>query len=436
MSTKHRYQFDPQIKIKEEWVNKGEVTSIVERPEHPILDAWSLAIQKQVKFNPNLFETEEMLSDFFNIKVNSIDAPKYVISYIKAYIEFKQTHRIVDFDDVLTRVTNLEIVKEEKFPNLDILIIDEAQDLSNLQWDFVDRLIQKSKKAYLSGDDDQAIMETFGAAPDRFTSFQTNVTDNQLEISYRVPDSIKNYVDLGVMKDIEKLPNRVEKKWKSDKKLKVGTVFYSEKKLDTQINTNTQNIKLSENKSIIRGMNKDYSKDTNINIEDISPDQLIEFISTKKNEEWLILCPTNASAEKLSTGMKSHHEIPHFLKNKPILNAKNDSHNINIRTIHTAKGLGADNVAIVCLSVKDIQMLGDENPKLAYVALTRAKINLYPRVVNIGVYNDANKYCNSNLQRFLLRFPKPKRLKIEDNNNNNNNNNLNNNEDPKKDIPF
>ena len=67
MSTKHRYQFDPQIKIKEEWVNKGEVTSIVERPEHPILDAWSLAIQKQVKFNPNLFETEEMLSDFFNI---------------------------------------------------------------------------------------------------------------------------------------------------------------------------------------------------------------------------------------------------------------------------------------------------------------------------------------------------------------------------------
>ena len=114
----------------------------------------------------------------------------------------------------MVRVTNFEKVKDEKFPELDVLIIDEAQDLSNLQWDFVERLIQKSNKVYLSGDDDQAIMETFGAAPNRFSSFKTNVEDIALKNSHRVPECIKEYVDTGVMKDIEKLTDRVPKTWK------------------------------------------------------------------------------------------------------------------------------------------------------------------------------------------------------------------------------
>ena len=83
MSTKHRFEFDPHISIKEEWVTKGEITSIVERPEHPILDAFSLAIQK-IKFDPFIPDTSEMLSDFFKTKVIDKDAHKYVISYIKA----------------------------------------------------------------------------------------------------------------------------------------------------------------------------------------------------------------------------------------------------------------------------------------------------------------------------------------------------------------
>jgi hypothetical protein len=46
--------------MKEEWVTKGEITSIVERPEHPILDAFSLAIQKKIKFNPYIPDTSEI----------------------------------------------------------------------------------------------------------------------------------------------------------------------------------------------------------------------------------------------------------------------------------------------------------------------------------------------------------------------------------------
>ena len=61
-------------------------------------------------------------------------------------------------------------------------------------------------------------------------------------------------------------------------------------------------------------MNKDYTKDSDLYIEDITPNHLIEIVLSKQNEDWLILCPTNATAEKLSAGMKNHHKIPHFFK--------------------------------------------------------------------------------------------------------------------------
>ena len=412
MTTKHRYQFDPQITVKEEWVSKGEPTSIVERPEHPILDRWSLAIQKKIKFDPDIPDTREMLSEFFNTSINNEELSKYTVSYIKAYLEFKKVNRLVDFDDVLIRVTDHEKVMSEKFPEFDILIIDEAQDLSNLQWDFVDRLVEKSMQVYLSGDDDQAIMETFGAAPDKFTSYVTNTNDVCLETSYRVPESVKDYVDSGVMKDVEKIPNRVDKKWQSSENLKDGLILYQASKTLKDNNS----INKPRLKKRIFGLKKGFSEPVKVNVTDISPDQLMEHIFKRPNEEWLILCPTNATAEKFSAGMKHHYQIPHFLKNKPILGADPSLHNINVRTIHTSKGLGADNVAIVCDRVKDIQMLGDKNPKLAYVALTRAKKNLFPRVVNAGIYSDANKYCRSDLNRFFLRFPKPQYKKIDDEN--------------------
>ena len=59
-------------------------------------------------------------------------------------------------------------------------------------------------------------------------------------------------------------------------------------------------------------------------------------------------------------------------------------------------------------------MLGDDNPKLAYVALTRAKSNLYPRVLATGLITEANKYFHAELENFLFRFPKPKQRKLED----------------------
>ena len=58
--------------------------------------------------------------------------------------------------------------KENKIPEFDVVFIDEAQDLSPLQWKLYDILKQKSKDIYLAGDDDQAIFAWAGADVNRF----------------------------------------------------------------------------------------------------------------------------------------------------------------------------------------------------------------------------------------------------------------------------
>ena len=57
---------------------------------------------------------------------------------------------------------------------------------------------------------------------------------------------------------------------------------------------------------------------------------------------------------------------------------------IRVQSIHISKGDEADNVAIVAGGIGDIGMLVDD-PRLAYVALTRAKYHLFPRVVKAGL---------------------------------------------------
>ena len=49
-----------------------------------------------------------------------------------------------------------------------MIFIDEALDLSPLQWKLYDILKQKSKDVYLAGDDDQAILHWAGADVSRF----------------------------------------------------------------------------------------------------------------------------------------------------------------------------------------------------------------------------------------------------------------------------
>ena len=119
-----------------------------------------------------------------NEKVKRVVYAKFKI-IIDAYEEFKQDHR-VDFTDMID-----EYIENGTPPHLKVLIVDEAQDLTPLQWKLIYKLAEFSNKIFLAGDDDQAIYEWNGADVNEFNNFPGR--DYILRKSYRIPSVIHDY---------------------------------------------------------------------------------------------------------------------------------------------------------------------------------------------------------------------------------------------------
>jgi len=116
--------------------------------------------------------------------------------------EFKDEAAVFDFTDMLTRFVN-----EATLPEFDLLIVDEAQDLSRLQWRMVDRLIDHSRDVYFAGDDDQAIYAWAGADIEHFLTLDAD--REILPTSYR----LKSEVFTACQKVIAHCNDRYEKDW-------------------------------------------------------------------------------------------------------------------------------------------------------------------------------------------------------------------------------
>ena len=100
--------------------------------------------------------------------------------FAKALKEYKENSGLIDYTDML------ELMRSEGFvPKLKALLVDEAQDLSKLQWQVVERMMEKADEVYIAGDDDQAIFRWAGADIDHFISLDGNV--RVLDQSYRIP---------------------------------------------------------------------------------------------------------------------------------------------------------------------------------------------------------------------------------------------------------
>lgn len=107
--------------------------------------------------------------------------------FTKSYDQWKEKNGLLDFDDMLERAPDCGL------PRLPVLILDEAQDCSPLQWRMIDAIIKTgTKRMYMAGDDDQAIFEWNGADPHGMIGF-TEENDGKvrvLEKSHRVPESV------------------------------------------------------------------------------------------------------------------------------------------------------------------------------------------------------------------------------------------------------
>jgi superfamily I DNA/RNA helicase len=362
------HQFDPRIHKEVVWMKQGDPQSAEERPDHTALSIQSFARGRCISLEQALVDGnftdvgdskfDEVLREYFNQKherVVNVGGLDLVKMYLAEYNRFKVERNLADFDDVIDNAQRESFAKN--ITEFDLLIIDEAQDLSDLQWNFVRRLIDKANKVVVAGDDDQAIMVPFGASPSAFLLFDgTPLVLNQ---SRRVSKTAHDYVMKNIMETLKsRFPDRLEKHW-----------FPTERGGEVAIETE----KLVRSSIGQGGTGKPAITKVRISLKD-----LLSTVAVTPDEEWLIMAPTKKTCAAISNGLKQL-GVPHFHRNQPILGADRTASAVRIMTIHTSKGDEANNAALVISSLGDIKMT-DADPRLVYVAQTRAKNVLYPDV--------------------------------------------------------
>tara|TARA_A100001391_G_scaffold205007_2_gene202965 strand:- start:2632 stop:4206 length:1575 start_codon:yes stop_codon:yes gene_type:complete len=160
------------------------------------------------------------------------------------YETFKEVNNYIDYTDML-----YESVEEELLPVLDVVFIDEAQDLTLLQWSMVDHFARTAKRLYLAGDDDQAIYRWLGADVEKFINYPGE--EIVLPKSFRV----KRKIQVFAQQIISGVKNRIKKEWEPLEE--EGELFYHERPGNIDLSDGKWLV-LARDKYILENLEEDF----------------------------------------------------------------------------------------------------------------------------------------------------------------------------------
>jgi superfamily I DNA/RNA helicase len=307
------------------------------------------------------------------------------------YNQYKVNNNLIDFADMIKKFLS----KPELCPSFNTVFIDEAQDLSPIQWDMYDLLKNNSKNVYLAGDDDQAIYGWAGADVDRF--IKEPAKEKVLSKSRRIPIAVQEISEViteriqGLRATKNYLPRNEQGLCSKINSLENVDLYNGKWLILTRTISRAKEIcDLLKVKGLYHENKHRKSYDTKLykaiinhskwlNGEDI-PDTGLEDIKEymgerelKKDLKWYECFDTASADEKiyirlmLSNGEKLSNEA-----------------RIKVSTIHAAKGGECENVILVLDNAKKIReatahsiIKRDEEHRVWYVGCTRAKRNLY-----------------------------------------------------------
>ena len=200
MSPDHYKEFAKEAGIELAIENGDEEFAV--KVDHPILNEINIARIRGMDLRTH-YNNSKMDIEWFHFE--------YVE---RAYRHYKTSRNLLDFTDLLEYV----LLEPERLPKLEALIIDEAQDLSRLQWRLVEQLALRAQRCFLAGDDDQAVYTWAGADVASFLGFTGDV--KVLDQSYRVPAKIHALANQVVTR----IKHRQPKVWKAREE--TGSISY------------------------------------------------------------------------------------------------------------------------------------------------------------------------------------------------------------------
>jgi len=206
-----------QVMSKEHYKELSDIISI------PLVSKTSLnddIVDKQATDHPilSLINLARLCKTSLRKQYNksSIEFDWNTVNYVdKCYKQYKKHYELYDFTDMLQCFIDESDIACPKF---DLVFLDEAQDLSPLQWDIAHILDRNAKKMYAAGDDDQAIYRWAGADVEHFITLDGS--SETLSQSYRVPRRIHRIAETIV----SRISNRYPKKYNPKKE--EGSVQY------------------------------------------------------------------------------------------------------------------------------------------------------------------------------------------------------------------
>jgi superfamily I DNA/RNA helicase len=333
----------------------------------------------------------------------------------KSLEEFKHKNNKYDFTDMLT-----QWVKFGPTPKLEVVFIDEAQDLTRLQWNMCEKIWKNAKRVYISGDDDQAIYRWAGADIEYFINLEGKV--KTLEHSHRCPQAVHK-VAASI---VSRIGNRREKIWHPRKEkgivelhsfadsvdlskgkwLVLATCGYMFKEIEEDLQYKGLPYKIKNKlpveKEILSAVDawKKLQKGENLSYKEIG--YIYSYLPTKTgvahgykglkslNEDETYdleqltmyhgLCTSSTRWDEVfeKIGSRNINYIKSLEKINPTLSTEP---NISLSTIHMAKGGECDNVMLLTdlspANQEEMAINPDDTNRAFYVAVTRAKRQLH-----------------------------------------------------------
>jgi DNA helicase-2/ATP-dependent DNA helicase PcrA len=341
----------------------------------------------------------------YNSDMYSDDLDKNLIPILEDEINnYKDAFQLKDFTDMIHKFNKAELC-----PNFDVVFIDEAQDLSPIQWKMFEELKKHTKHMILAGDDDQAIYGWAGADVKRFQDEPAK--EIILPQSYRVPRMVQHIAD----NILDRIPDerRIKKEWQA--RDEEGDVYFGTAIEDVPLHEGKwlvlarYNDRLIKLKSSLREMGiyfeykgrksykarlytavQNFTRWTNGALLSITECRdLFEYLGKefKEKEERMYdlkefgYSHTQRWFDVFETEPEDSLYIRNMLSQGEQLE---DTARVILSTIHSAKGGEAENVLLILDNTKNIRNAversedkSDEENRIWYVGITRTKQNLY-----------------------------------------------------------
>jgi len=325
--------------------------------------------------------------------------------------KYKREYGLIDFHDMIT-----DFIKSGKCPKFDVTFIDEAQDLSKVQWQMARNIWDNTQDSFVAGDDDQAIFRWAGADVDSFIVLDGQI--NQLIQSFRVPSKVHKLA----ANIVNRISKRIKKNWLPSERegeikwydsfdqinLKEGNWLVLSR---TNHQLNDVEKVLYEDGMYFKNRNKrNYESDLYQAItdyENLRKGHLLSYKSIEKiysymtpehrNKKGLLGMAKESfygiDALKGKHGLKTdkvwyeafddapYRRVEYIRSMKNNGEKLNQDPRINLSTIHGAKGGEADNVVLLTdlteNTMKGYETNPDDEERLFYVGATRTKETLH-----------------------------------------------------------